>query len=37
MFTEEEGGEAGGRLEFQVYTLFDDIFETALKEDTIIL
>jgi hypothetical protein len=26
MFTEEEGGEAGGRLEFQVYTLFGDIF-----------
>jgi hypothetical protein len=26
MFTEEEGGEVGGRLEFQVYNLFDDIF-----------
>jgi hypothetical protein len=27
MFTEEEGGEAGGRLEFQVYNHFDDIFK----------
>ncbi len=26
MFTEEEEGQAGGRLEFQVHTLFDDIF-----------
>ncbi len=26
MFLEEEGGEAGGRLEFQVYTHFGDIF-----------
>jgi hypothetical protein len=26
MFTEEEGGEAGGRLEFQVYTLFGDTY-----------
>ncbi len=36
MFTEEEGGEAGGRLEFQVYTLFHDIFLIDFKDYSII-